>query len=93
MFIGSITRPVLCKLEINHQLSNESEPKRLRWRPLMSLVYLLVFQMLVVTLLLPVCLRLTQLMFCQSVWISALLTCTLVRISSQRHLSRDEGLK
>lgn len=38
-------------------------------------------------------LRLTQLVFCQSVCISALLTCALVRISSQSHLSKDEGLK
>lgn len=88
-------KPVVWKLEVNHQWST-SLNQNVRGGVLSRLLFivcLLVFQMFVVTLLLPVCLRLTQLVLCQSVRISALLTSTLVRISSQRHLSRDEGLK
>lgn len=94
MFSGSITKPVHWKLEVNHQWSVESEPKRSRRRPPTSLVYRLsscvsnVSSYYVITGVFE-----TQLVFCQSVRISTLLTFTLVRISSQRHLSRDEGLK
>lgn len=81
-------RPDLCfggKLK-----DNQDQPKHSK-APFV--VYLLVFQMLVVTVLLPVRLRLTQPRFAQSVRIAALLTCASSQISSQRHLSGDGGLK